>query len=257
MFPKRIDMNNSPLMELREVSLTASIGSSYLIKNISFSLNKGDRLALVGASGAGKTSLLRLLNNLSSPSTGSIYFENQNLNRIPATQLRTQVVLMLQEPKLLGMTVKEAIAYPLTLQKLPNLEIQQRLTTWIDTLRISEDWLDRNELQLSLGQRQLVAIARALVMQPKLLLLDEPTSALDLGIADRLIEILNKLSRECHTSIVMVNHHLELVQKFADRVLYLDRGQLIQDVQCDRIDWQDLREQIAQTQTNIDREWDG
>jgi D-methionine transport system ATP-binding protein len=249
-------MNDFPLMQLKDVTLTASIGSSYLLKDISFSIDSGDRLGIVGASGAGKTLLLRLLNYLSSPTAGSIFWEGRELSQIPATKLRTQIVLVPQEPKLLGMTVNEAIAYPLKLQQLPNSEIQQRLETWIDNLRISEEWLERNELQLSLGQRQLVAIARALVMQPKLLLLDEPTSALDIGIADRLLEVLTGLAQNCQTAIVMVNHQLELVQKFADRVLYLDRGQLLINTRGDRLDWQNLRHQIANTETKMAEEWD-
>jgi D-methionine transport system ATP-binding protein len=242
-------------MELREVNLTASIGSSYLLKNISFCIDRGDRLAIVGASGAGKTSLLRLLNCLSSPSSGSIYFEERDLKTIPATKLRTQVVLVAQEPKLLGMTVRDAIAYPLELQQLSKAEIQQRLETWVNNLNIGEDWLERNELQLSLGQRQLVAIARGLVMQPKILLLDEPTSALDIGMVDRLLKILEKLSSENETAIIMVNHQLEQAQKFAKRVLYLDRGQLLEDIKSDELDWQILKDKILRLETDMAQEW--
>jgi D-methionine transport system ATP-binding protein len=248
-------MSNSALMYLKEVSLAASIGSSYLLEDISFQLNKGDRLAIVGASGAGKTSLLRLLNRLSSPTNGEIYFDDREISQIPAIQLRKQVVLVPQEPKLLGMTVQEAIAYPLKLQQLTKGEIEQRLETWINNLNIAQDWLDRNELQLSLGQRQLVAIARGLVMQPQILLLDEPTSALDLGLADRLLQILEQLANECETAIIMVNHQLELVQKFASRVLHLDRGKLLQDTPSDRLDWQALREQIGRSQVEDEEEW--
>jgi D-methionine transport system ATP-binding protein len=249
-------MFDVPLMELRKVDLTASIGLTYLLQNISFRIDRGDRMAIVGASGAGKTSLLRLLNRLSSPSSGSIYFEDRDLETIPATQLRTQVVLVPQEPKLLGMTVTEAIAYPLKLQQLPKAEIQQRLKTWLNNLSISEDWLDRNELQLSLGQRQLVAIARGLVMQPKILLLDEPTSALDIGIVDRLLKILDRLSTENETAIIMVNHQLEQAQKFARRVLYLDRGQLVEDIKSDELDWQILKDKIVRSETEMSQEWE-
>jgi D-methionine transport system ATP-binding protein len=249
-------MPNLSLMELREVSLNASIGSSYLLQNISFRVDRGDRVAIIGASGAGKTSLLRLLNRLSSPSAGSIYFEDRDLEEISVVQLRTQVVLIPQESKLLGMTVRDAIAYPLKLQQLPKAEIQQRLETWVNNLNIADDWLDRNELQLSLGQRQLVAIARGLVMQPKILLLDEPTSALDLGIVDRLLTILEKLSRENETAIIMVNHQLEQAQKFARRILYLDRGNLIEDLQSDRLDWPNLRDRIVGSETEMAEEWD-
>ena len=237
-----------PIMGLKQVSLTTSVGSSYLLQNISFAVSAGDRLTIIGPSGAGKTSLLRLLNRLSEPSDGSIYLENLRLSQIPVVQLRQQVVLVPQEPKLLGMTVQEALAYPLVLQKLPKGEIQKRVEDWTIKLKISKDWLERNEWQLSLGQRQLVAIARALAMRPKILLLDEPTSALDAGIAHRLLAVLTQLTSSSKTAILMVNHHLELAQKFASRVLYLQNGQLLEDTPATQLDWAKLRDNLVQAE---------
>ena len=166
-------------LQLKQVSLSAAVGSRYLLKDISFQAWTGDRIAIVGQTGAGKTSLLRLLNRLNEPTTGSIYLENQEYRQIPVIQLRQQITLVPQESKLLGMTVREALAYPLILRRLPSAEIQQRLGYWLEQLRIPSDWLGRTEVQLSAGQRQWCAIARALVIQPKILLLDEPTSTLD------------------------------------------------------------------------------
>ncbi|MGK7875680.1 MAG: ATP-binding cassette domain-containing protein [Xenococcaceae cyanobacterium] len=246
---------NPPIMELQQVSLAASVGSSYLLQDISFAVFPGDRLTIIGPSGAGKTSLLRLLNRLNEPTAGSIHLENQQLSQIPVRQLRQQVVLVLQEPKLLGMTVQEALAYPLLLQQLPNQEIQQRVETWRSRLHIPEDWLERNELQLSLGQRQLVAIARALVMQPKILLLDEPTSALDAGSASHLLEVLTLLVTSGKTTILMVNHQLELAQQFANRVLYLQKGQLLEDTPVTQLDWTKLRDNLVRAKAKAANEW--
>ncbi|HEY9805334.1 MAG TPA: ATP-binding cassette domain-containing protein, partial [Candidatus Obscuribacterales bacterium] len=114
-------------MRLQHVDLAASVGSHYLLQNISFEMFSGDRIALVGPSGAGKTSLLRLLNRLSEPTQGTIYFDQQEIRQIPVIQLRRQVVLVPQESKLLGMTVEAALTYPLTLQDLPRATITQRL----------------------------------------------------------------------------------------------------------------------------------
>lgn len=111
-------------------------------------------------------------------------------------------------------------------------------------MHIPEDWLDRNELQLSLGQRQLVTIARALAMQPKILLLDEPTSALDAGSADYLTTVLIDLAANTQVAILMVNHQLEIAQKFANRVFYMEQGQLVEDKTSDRVDWLNLRENL-------------
>lgn len=242
-----------PILQLVQVSLKSSLDSSYLLQDISFELSQGDKLAIVGASGTGKTTLLRLLNSLTSPTEGKIYFAATPFQEYQPVKLRQQIVLVPQEPKLLGMTVKEALAYPLKLQRLPENQIRQRIETWSKALRIPEAWFYRNELQLSLGQRQLVAIARALVMQPKILLLDEPTSALDLGTATHVLNILNDLGTE--TTIAIVTHQLELVEKFASRILYLQQGKLLQDIPATTANWQLIREKILQIETENAQEW--
>ena len=235
---------------LKQVKLTETISSRYLLEDISFSISSGDRLGIVGSSGAGKTSLLRLLNRLDDPTSGLIKFDSQPLNQLPIIKLRQTIVLVPQEPRLLGMTVRETLAYPLILQQLSKSQIQQRLDTWMAQLHISQDWLERNELQLSLGQRQLISIARALVMQPKLLLLDEPTSALDVGTAHHLLDVLIQLSETVETTIIMVNHHLELVQKFAEQVLYLQQGKILTNQSKNQVNWQQLKEQLIQVEAN-------
>jgi len=245
-------------LRLNQVSLSASVGSQYLLKDISFEVFKGDRIAIVGPSGAGKTSLLRLLNRLIESTAGSIYLENQEYQQIPVIQLRQQVTLVPQESKLLGMTVQEALAYPLVLRDLPRSQIQQRLSHWIEQLHIPEDWLGRTEVQLSVGQRQLVAIARALVIQPKILLLDEPTSALDAGRASHLVQVLTQLATRSQTTILMVNHQLELAQMFCTRILYLQNGQLLWDEHnTSQMDWSKLRETLIQAEAQAAEEWTG
>lgn len=243
-------------LRLEQVSLSGSVGSQYLIKDISCEVLTGERIAIIGASGAGKTSLLRLLNRLSEPTTGLIYLENQKYQQIPVLQLRQQVTLVAQESKLLGMTVQEALAYPLILRGMSRSEIQQRLSYWIEQMHIPQDWLGRTEVQLSVGQRQLVAIARALVIQPKILLLDEPTSALDAGRASHLMQVLTQLVESRQTTVLMVNHQLELAQLFCTRVLYLQHGQLVQNTpNSQAFDWDGLRKALIQAEAQTAEEW--
>lgn len=103
-------------------------------------------------------------------------------------------MLLLQEPKLLGMRVKDALAYPLVLQGMPPAKITLRVRSCMEQLHVPEDWLERKEVQLSVGQRQMVAIARALVIQPKILLMNEPTSALDAGRASYVLQVLKQVT---------------------------------------------------------------
>ncbi|MGV2828933.1 ABC transporter ATP-binding protein [Myxosarcina sp. GI1(2024)] len=246
---------SNSILRLEAVDLKASFGSAFLLQNISLAVEPGEKIAVAGVSGAGKTSLLRLLNRLSSPSSGAIYFEDTPLNQISPIRLRQQIVLIPQEPKLLQMNVRETLIYPLKLQKLPLAIIQQRLDFWQHRLRLPEEWLERNELQLSQGQKQLVATARALMMQPKILLLDEPTSALDLGLANYVLDVLNELNRNQGTTILMVNHQLELIQNFCDRILYLATGYLATDTTATADAWSRLQQQILQTQARATEEW--
>jgi D-methionine transport system ATP-binding protein len=221
------------------------------LQAISVQIKPRDRAIILGPSGSGKTSLLRLFNRLSEPTTGILFFKGTPYNKIPVLSLRKQIVLVPQEPKLLGMTVKEALAYPLTLQQLSQPEINTRITTYCEQLQIPESWFDKNELQLSLGQRQLVTIARGLIMQPEVLLLDEPTSALDIGIATKVIEFL----KTQEITILMVNHQLDIAEQFSDRVLFLKQGKLTKDIPNLNLDWQQLKQEIIETEKQIEQEW--
>ncbi|KOR34868.1 MULTISPECIES: ABC transporter ATP-binding protein [Planktothricoides] len=253
---------NSSLLRLEQVSLTAKIGNSYLLKDISFevcrddaSTREGEFIAVVGATGAGKTSLLRLLNRLNEPTSGAIYWKNRDYRQIPVMDLRTSVTLVLQESKLLGMPVKEAIAYPLKLRGMAAPDIKQTLALGLEKWRIPDQWLEKTESQLSVGQRQLVALCRAWVIQPQILLLDEPTSALDTGRSAHVLAVLKELTTNGQTTILMVNHQLEFAAQYCTRVLHLAQGSLIQDVLAAQMDWNQLRQSLKIAETQTVDEW--
>ena len=246
---------SSPILQLDRVSLTASIGTDYLLQDISFTVNRGDKIAIVGASGSGKTSLLRLLNRLSSPTKGEMFYTETPYKDLDIITLRKQILLVPQEPKLLGMTGKEALIYPLKLQQLSSAKIQDRLIQWCDALQIPQGWLERNELQLSLGQRQLITIARALMLEPTILLLDEPTSALDRGKSNRLLSVLDRLNQNEQTTILMVNHQLELGQNLCDRIFYLSSGKLLLDTVATTDNWHLIEQKLIAENQTFEREW--
>ena len=248
--------HNESILRFKNVSLQATVGSDYLLQNISGDFKRGEVIGIVGASGSGKTSLLRLLNGLVSPTEGKISIDNLLEENLTAIQWRQSIVLAPQEPKLLGMKVIDALTYPLRLQRLAESEIRQRVDTWTSLLKIPEEWLNKTELQLSLGQRQLVAIARALIMQPQILLLDEPTSALDVGTAAYVLKVLSKLNQSQGLTIVMVNHQLELIKGFCDRLLFLESGKLIEDFVAEDINWQTIQERLERSHLKQEREWD-
>nr|WP_044171149.1 ATP-binding cassette domain-containing protein [Oscillatoria sp. PCC 10802] len=252
-------IGQNPLLRLARVSLSVPVRGSFsggtpVLRDISFEVFEGERAAIVGPSGAGKTSLLRLLNRLSEPTGGAIYLENRDFRQIPIIELRRQIVLVMQESKLLGMPVREALAYPLKLRGVKTAEIERRVAMWVERLRIPSDWLWRTEVQLSAGQRQLVALARALVLEPKVLLLDEPTSALDAGRASELVRVLAQLD-EGKATVLMANHQLDVAQQFCTRVLHLQAGELVGNLPVQDMDWAKLGESLIEAEAREVSEW--
>lgn len=226
-----------------------------ILRQCSFDLWAGEVVGLVGPSGAGKSSLLRLLNRLQDRSGGQLEFQGQAIEQTPVLQLRQQVTLVGQEPRLMGMTVAEALRYPLQLRGMEASAVAERIQTWMEWLHIPQDWLDRTELELSVGQRQRVAIARGALIQPTALLLDEPTSAQDGGHGERLVAALTRLASEHRTMLLMANHQLQWVEQFCDRVLFLQGGQIVGNWPITQVDWPQLRQAIAMAEAHEQAEW--
>ena len=206
--------------------------------------------------GAGKTTLLRLINRLCEPTNGQIVLDGENYRSIAPTTLRQRVMLVAQEPKLLGMKVREALAYPLQLRSLDPAAIKQRIVTITEQFEIPTDWFDRTELQLSAGQKQIVSIARGVITQPQVLLLDEPIANLDFTTAERVLTTLNQITRSQQIGTIIVNHQLELAAKFSDRLLYLQDEKLLIDTASTSVNWQDLQQQIRSAEDRSISEWD-
>ena len=244
------------LLQLDRINYTPPNFTRPLLTDISFSLAVGESITLTGITGAGKSTLLRLINRLSEPTTGQILLNQENYRSILPTMLRRRVMLVSQEPKLLGMKLREALAYPLQLQSLSPEEIKQRIVTITEQLEIPTDWFDRPELQLSAGQKQIVSIARGLISQPQILLLDEPIANLDFTTAERVLTTLANISRSQQMGMIIVNHQLELAARFSDRLLYLQDGKLVLDKVVTSIDWEELQQQIRVSEDRSLAEWD-
>ncbi len=216
----------------------------------------GECITLTGITGAGKSTLLRLINRLSEPTTGQIVLNGENYQTISPVTLRQRVMLVSQEPKLLGMKVREALAYPLQLQSLGSEEIKQKIVTVTEQLQIPTDWFDRTELQLSAGQKQIILIARGIITQPQILLLDEPIANLDFTTAEQVLTTLANICRSQQMGMIIVNHQLELAARFSDRLLYLQDGKLLLDQVSKSVNWQDLQQQIRESADRSISEWD-
>ncbi len=243
------------MLQLDRLGYTPPNFSRPLLTDISLTLAAGESIAIAGLTGAGKSTLLRLLNRLSEPTTGEIKLDGVDCKTIAPVALRRRVMLVAQVPKLLGMNVRSALAYPLQLQSINPQEIQQRITDISELLQLDLEWFDRSETQLSTGQKQLVSIARGLIVQPQVLLLDEPIANLDFITAERILATIRTLSRSQSMSVISVNHHLELAVKFSDRLLYLQDGTLAFDRPCTTVDWQALHHQLRDLERQANAEW--
>jgi D-methionine transport system ATP-binding protein len=244
------------LLQLDKINYTPPNFTHPLLTDISFSLAAGECITLTGVTGVGKSTLLRLINHLIEPTTGQILLDGANCQTILPVALRRRVMLVSQEPKLLGMKVREALAYPLQLQALDSETIKQRILTITEQLQIPIDWFDRTEVQLSAGQKQLISIARGIITQPQVLLLDEPIAHLDLTTAERVLMLLNTIAHDRQIGIIIVNHQLELAARFSERLLYLQDGKLLLDRSSSDLNWQDLQQQIHTLERQSIAEWE-
>ena len=229
--------NNYPIVELDQITVKAKDEITTILNNISLKISSVETIGIVGNSGAGKSTLLKLLNNLYSPSQGEYLLLGKPLEQTDPCLVRRIISLVPQEPNLLGMDVKSALSYPLRLQNLSNGDINRRLEEVLTNFSIPQSWLAKRDFELSVGQKQLITIARGVIARPSVLLLDEPTSALDMGKSQRLIEILKHLSQEQKISIVVVNHDLEWIKKFAQRLIWLDNSKIREDLTISKVNW--------------------
>jgi ABC-type methionine transport system ATPase subunit len=198
-----------------------------VLDGIEVDIPHGAIIALVGPSGAGKTSLLRLLNRLDDPVRGEILYRARPITDYPVQALRRQVGFVFQSPVMFPGTVRDNLQVALALGGDHGQDADTRVAEAMALAELDRALCDRAGDRLSGGQQQRVNIARALMTSPDVLLMDEPTSALDPETADRLMETTRRLSREQHLTVVMVTHRLAEARRSSDRTIVLERGRVV------------------------------
>jgi tungstate transport system ATP-binding protein len=193
----------------------------------SLEIQRGETLAIVGPNGAGKSTLLLLLARLLHPSRGEILYKGKSLKDWGELKYRRKISFVFQAPLLMDMTVEQNIALGLTFRGLPKEEIRQRSVKWMKQLGV-EALSKRRASQLSGGEAQRVSLARALVLEPELLLLDEPFSALDPPTRIKLIDDLSTLLKAYQRTAVFVTHNLNEAATLSHRIAVLVGGVLRQ-----------------------------
>ncbi|MCS6922502.1 MAG: ABC transporter ATP-binding protein [Elioraea sp.] len=201
-------------------------GSFVAVHKLDFEIVEGEFLAIMGSSGCGKTTTLRMLAGLEAPSEGVIKIAGKPVNDLPSWSRNTPMVW--QSLALFPfLNVRENVEFALKMRGVGKAERRRRAEQWLERMQIAE-FSERNIAQLSGGQRQRVALARALVVEPEILLLDEPLSALDAALKVRMQSVLKNLQRETGITFVYVTHSQSEAFSMADRVVIMSRGRIEQ-----------------------------
>ncbi len=223
-------------LEVKHLSYSYNHGSAYetrAVDDVSFKIDKGDFVGLIGHTGSGKSTLVQLLNCLLEPSEGTVLvdgkdvFESEDTKR--ANRFKVGLVFQYPENQLFEMTVYDDVCFGPKNMKLADDEIEKRAKRALSLAGVEEKDYDKSPIALSGGQKRRVAIAGLLAMEPDILILDEPTAGLDpMGREDILSE-LKKLQKEHDMTIILVSHSMDDVANYADKVLVMDKGKLILD----------------------------
>ena len=211
---------------VRIEGVTKRFGDFVAVDNVSLSINKGEIFCLLGGSGCGKTTLLRMLAGFETPTSGRILIDGQDMAGTPPYE--RPVNMMFQSYALFPhMSVEKNVAFGLEQEKLPRAEIDRRVAEMLEIVRLGE-YARRKPHQLSGGQRQRVALARALVKRPKLLLLDEPLGALDRKLREHTQFELINLQEQLGVTFVVVTHDQEEAMTLASRIGVMNKGVIVQ-----------------------------
>jgi len=215
-----------PMISFRHVSI--SFGDRKVLDDVSFSLERGQTLCILGRSGVGKSVALRILMGFLKPQVGAIYVEGtliNDLNEDGLQEIRKRVTMVFQNGALFdSLTVRENIAFPLRertgMEEDQILQVVNRLTSLVG----ADDVADDLPGSLSTGRKRAVAIARALAAQPEVVLYDEPTTMVDPIIAKRLGSLIQRLKHQLGFTSIVVTHDMRFAERLADQVLFLNQG---------------------------------
>ncbi len=211
-------------------------------RNIDFEIKKGETVGIVGESGCGKSTLLKMLTRLEAPTEGSLFFKGQDITKEKGKSLRQNrkhVQMVFQDPSSAfspRMRVHDAIAEPLkNYYKLSKKELDERINELLELVHLPKEFSTRYCHEMSGGQRQRLGIARALSVEPEILVCDEATSALDVLVQDNIMKLLIEIQQKRNLSIIFVCHDISLVSSISHKMMIMYLGTVVEIIEGDKI----------------------
>ncbi|MBP9676769.1 MAG: ABC transporter ATP-binding protein [Anaerolineaceae bacterium] len=229
--------------ELRKFGF-AKIGNVHAVDDVSFDLGVGESIAIVGESGCGKSSLMKTILGINKPTAGKLFFDNSDLGTLKESELkeyRSKLGFIQQDPY--GalppfLSVQAILEEPLIINGVKNKqERTDRVIKVLEEVKMTpvNDFLSKFPHMLSGGQQQRIVIARAMIMNPKLLVADEPVSMLDASVRVEVLKLLRNLQETHHLAVIYVTHDLSTVRYFSERIFVMYAGQVIEKGQVDKL----------------------
>lgn len=230
---------DQPLLQALEVTASRPGEAGRLqrvLQDVSLYVDAGEVLVVIGPSGGGKSTLLRLFNRLLEPDSGMILLAGENIQAIDPPLLRARIPFVAQKPFLFSGTVLDNLQTSAKLRRTKVTDLNDStLQELLELCQVKQSWIDRDARKLSIGQQQRICLARALVGPCQALLLDEPTSALDRPTADLLAQTFRELARQKNLAIIVVTHDLRLAEHCADRMALLLDGSIVEQGTADQL----------------------
>ena len=203
------------------------------LNDVTLEIQTGEFIGLIGHTGSGKSTLIQHLNGIISPSSGEILLDGENIHKDKAKlkEVRRRIGLAFQYPEyqLFEMTVYKDVAFGPTNLGLSAEQIHENVVAALNIVGIDETFYEKSPFELSGGQKRRVAIAGVLAMNPEVLILDEPTAALDPYGRDEILTILEDLHHKKNITILLVSHSMDEVARFAQRIIVMDKGEILMD----------------------------
>lgn len=216
---------------LRLEHLEKTFGTHQVLRDISFSVNKGDVISIIGSSGSGKSTMLRCVNLLEEPTGGKIIFEGKDISgkELNLSQYRARVGMVFQQFNLFNNmnVMKNLTVAPMRIKKMPKEQAEEKAVELLRKVGLA-DRAEAYPSQLSGGQKQRIAIVRSLMMDPEVMLFDEPTSALDPEMIGEVLDVMKALAADGMTMIV-VTHEMRFAREVAARTIFLADGKIEED----------------------------